>query len=62
MDCNKEEAEKCLKLARSFLSGGDPEKALRFLYKSAKLYPSPGVQELIAEAVRSWPCQPTTLW
>lgn len=81
MDCNKEEAEKCQRLARRFIAGshffsllkssfarnvqkreiifvidqwteGDLEKALRFLNKSAKLYPSAEVDDLIAETVQ----------
>lgn len=43
---NKDEAEKCLELGRKFLRAGDHAKAVKFLDKSLRLYPLPGVKEL----------------
>lgn len=39
MEGNKDEAKKCLEIARRYLAKGDKEKAKRFLSKSQKLYP-----------------------
>ena len=39
MEGNKDEAKKCLEIARRFLANGDKEKAKKFAYKSKKLYP-----------------------
>jgi hypothetical protein len=47
---NKDEAEKCLELGRKFLRAGDHGKAIKFLDKSLRLYPLPGVKELKARA------------
>lgn len=47
---NKDEAEKCLELGRKFLRAGDHAKAIKFLDKSLRLYPLPGVAELKARA------------
>lgn len=43
---NKDEAEKCLDLARKFRLRGDYDKAIKFFDKSLRLYPLPGVKEL----------------
>lgn len=50
---NKGEAEKCRDLAKSFLSKGQYEKAIKFFDKSLKLYPLPGVDALKARAEAS---------
>jgi len=50
MEMNKDEAERCLELGRKFLREGSHAKAVKFLDKSLKLYPLPGVKELKARA------------
>ena len=39
MEGNKDEAKKCLEIARRYLVKGDKEKARKFIGKSQKLYP-----------------------
>lgn len=43
---NKDEAEKCRDMAKTFLSRGEHEKAVRFLEKSLRLFPLPGVESM----------------
>lgn len=40
MEGNKDDAAKCLKLAEKFIASGNRDKALKFLAKSIKLYPT----------------------
>ena len=40
MEANKSECEKCIRIAQSSGSIGDYEKAIKFLAKAQKLYPS----------------------
>lgn len=40
MEGNRDEAEKCIHIATKALEAGDKEKALRFLNKAEKLYPT----------------------
>lgn len=40
MEGNRDEAEKCIHIATIALEDGDKEKALRFLNKAEKLYPT----------------------
>lgn len=40
MDSNKEESERCIRLAEKFLQYSDIEQALKYLYKAERLYPS----------------------
>lgn len=40
MEGNRDEAEKCMHIATKALEAGDKEKALRFLNKAEKLYPT----------------------
>ncbi len=40
MEGNRDEAEKCINIAKKALETGDKEKALKFLYKAEKLYPT----------------------
>lgn len=47
---NKGEAEKCRDLAKSFLSKGEYEKAIKFFEKSYRLYPLAGVNALKEKA------------
>lgn len=44
MDGNKDEAAKCRLLAEKFLKEGNKEKAVKFLEKSQRLYPSKEVE------------------
>lgn len=44
MDGNKDEAIKCRELAEKYIREGNKEKALKFLAKSNKLYPSKEVE------------------
>ncbi len=40
MEGNRDEAEKCITIATKALEAGDEEKALKFLNKAEKLYPT----------------------
>ena len=40
MDGNKDESEKCINIALKCLKLGEKEKALKFLNKANRLYPS----------------------
>lgn len=40
MDANKSECEKCILLAKQAESRGDLEKAIKFIEKSIRLYPT----------------------
>ena len=40
MEGNRDESERCIDLALKYLRNGDTGKALRFLQKGQKLYPS----------------------
>lgn len=40
MEGNRDEAVKCIHIATKALEAGDKEKALRFLNKAEKLYPT----------------------
>lgn len=40
MEGNRDEAEKCMKIATKALEAGDKEKALKFLNKAEKLFPT----------------------
>lgn len=40
MDSNKDESEKCLRIAEKYIRAGDRDKAIKFLNKAQKLYPS----------------------
>lgn len=40
MEGNRDEAEKCINIATKALEAGDKEKALKFLNKAEKLYPT----------------------
>lgn len=54
MESNKDESEKCIKIAVDCIKSGDNEKALRFLHKAQRLYPTPR-----AEGNISLPCNVT---
>ena len=40
MESNKEDAEKCIRIAQKAISDGDQPKAVKFLKRSLRLYPS----------------------
>lgn len=40
MEGNRDEAEKCINIASKAFEAGDKEKALKFLNKAEKLYPT----------------------
>ena len=40
MDGNRDESEKCIKLAQAFIQAGNIDQAIKFLKKSERLYPS----------------------
>jgi len=40
MEGNKDESERCISIAKSYLLKDDNQKALKFFQKSQKLYPS----------------------
>ncbi|GIY16306.1 dnaJ homolog subfamily B member 12 [Caerostris extrusa] len=47
MDGNKDESEHCISIAQKYINEGDRAKALKFLYKAEKLYPSQRAKDLI---------------
>ncbi|XP_013863218.1 dnaJ homolog subfamily B member 14 [Austrofundulus limnaeus] len=47
MEGNRDEAEKCIKIATKALEAGDKEKALKFLNKAEKLYPTDRAKVLL---------------
>ncbi|KAJ1609858.1 DNAJ domain-containing [Cryptosporidium canis] len=47
MDSNREEADRCVTLARKAIQGGDLDKARRLLEKANRMYPSPSVTEML---------------
>jgi DnaJ family protein B protein 12 len=47
MEGNKDESERCIRLAEKFLTIGDTEQALKYLYKSERLYPTTRARDLI---------------
>ena len=47
---NKEQAEKCRDMAKEFLNKREYDKAIKFFEKSLRLYPLPGVSEMIDRA------------
>lgn len=49
MEANKSDCEKCVRIAQNAASSGDYEKAIKFLNKAHKLYPSEQITKLINE-------------
>ncbi|XP_028916319.1 dnaJ homolog subfamily B member 12 isoform X2 [Ornithorhynchus anatinus] len=47
MESNKDEAERCISIALGAIRNRQPERALRFLEKAQRLYPTPRVREMI---------------
>ena len=52
MEVNKEEAARCRDIGASALRNGQHARAVRFLEKSLRLYPLPGVSALLGQARR----------
>lgn len=40
MEGNKDESERCISIAEKYIAAGDKDKALKFLNKAERLYPS----------------------
>lgn len=53
MEGNRDEAEKCINIATKALEAGDKEKALKFLNKAEKLYPTGRAKGSVVWAVLS---------
>uniref|UniRef100_A0AAY4AR28 DnaJ homolog subfamily B member 14 n=1 Tax=Denticeps clupeoides TaxID=299321 RepID=A0AAY4AR28_9TELE len=53
MESNRDEAEKCIKIATKSLEAGDKEKALRFLHKAEKLFPTEKAKVLLEALSRN---------
>ncbi|XP_027717153.1 dnaJ homolog subfamily B member 12 [Vombatus ursinus] len=53
MESNKDEAERCITIALSAIKSRQPERALRFLEKAQRLYPTPRVRALIESLVQN---------
>ncbi|XP_060065641.1 dnaJ homolog subfamily B member 14-like [Ylistrum balloti] len=49
MDGNKDESERCISLAKKYLADGEKSKALKFLNKAERLYPSQKAKELMEQ-------------
>ncbi|XP_043912147.1 dnaJ homolog subfamily B member 12 [Protopterus annectens] len=53
MESNKDEAEHCIQIAITAIKSSNPEKALRFLEKAQKLYPTDKAQALIKTLIQN---------
>ncbi|KAG5844928.1 hypothetical protein ANANG_G00133350 [Anguilla anguilla] len=53
MEGNRDEAEKCIKIATDALAAGDKEKAVKFLNKAEKLYPTNKARVLLDALMRN---------
>ncbi|KAK3707439.1 hypothetical protein QZH41_011916 [Actinostola sp. cb2023] len=53
MEGNKDEALKCRRLAEKYLGQGDEEKAIKFLKKADRLYPTKQVKELLNSLLKN---------
>uniref|UniRef100_T1JJ41 J domain-containing protein n=1 Tax=Strigamia maritima TaxID=126957 RepID=T1JJ41_STRMM len=53
MEGNKDESERCLEIGEELLRNGQREKALKYLDKAERLYPSPRAKALI-DGVKKW--------
>uniref|UniRef100_A0A1D1XTJ7 Chaperone protein dnaJ 49 n=2 Tax=Anthurium amnicola TaxID=1678845 RepID=A0A1D1XTJ7_9ARAE len=49
MEGNKDEAQKCFRIGKDALEGGDPARALRFLSKARRLDPTLPVDDLLSK-------------
>ncbi|XP_014371160.2 dnaJ homolog subfamily B member 14 [Papilio machaon] len=48
IECNKDDADRCIEIAQNALSAGNIEKAERFLLKAERLYPTTRAKELLS--------------
>ncbi|XP_029453008.1 dnaJ homolog subfamily B member 14 isoform X2 [Rhinatrema bivittatum] len=53
MEGNRDEAERCLHIARAALQAGERQRALRFLHKAEKLYPTPAAKALLEAIMKN---------
>ncbi|KAF7252401.1 hypothetical protein EYD10_01895 [Varanus komodoensis] len=53
MEGNRDEAEKCIEIAREALEAGNRERALRFLNKAQKLYPTETAKVLLEAIMKN---------
>uniref|UniRef100_A0A1A8PPH9 DnaJ homolog subfamily B member 14 n=2 Tax=Nothobranchius TaxID=28779 RepID=A0A1A8PPH9_9TELE len=53
MDGNRDEAEKCISIATRAFEAGEKDKALKFLIKAEKLYPTPRAKALLEALMRN---------
>uniref|UniRef100_A0A1A7XZ13 DnaJ homolog subfamily B member 14 n=1 Tax=Iconisemion striatum TaxID=60296 RepID=A0A1A7XZ13_9TELE len=53
MDGNRDEAEKCITIATKAFEAGEKDKALKFLIKAEKLYPTPRAKALLEALMRN---------
>ncbi|KAL6487709.1 hypothetical protein MHYP_G00043350 [Metynnis hypsauchen] len=53
MEGNRDEAEKCINIATKALEAGDKEKAIKFLNKAEKLYPTEKARVLLEALLRN---------
>ncbi|KAK7506214.1 hypothetical protein BaRGS_00002326 [Batillaria attramentaria] len=60
MDGNKDESERCFSIAMRCIAAGDSEKAMRFLRKAERLFPSEKAKELLRKLADSSSETPTT--
>jgi DnaJ family protein B protein 12 len=49
MEGNKDEADRCIKLAENYIKERNREKAEKFLHKAERLYPSQKAQDLLVQ-------------
>ncbi|XP_051940462.1 dnaJ homolog subfamily B member 14 [Hippocampus zosterae] len=53
MEGNRDEAEKCINIASKAIEAGDKEKALKFLHKAERLYPTARAKGLLEELTKN---------
>lgn len=61
MEGNRDEAEKCIGIAREALEAGNRDRALRFLGKAQKLYPTDTARGEARPCFRGRPSSPLPL-
>ncbi|CAG2120604.1 unnamed protein product, partial [Medioppia subpectinata] len=47
MDGNRDESEKCIQLAKIFAANSETQKAIKYLIKAQRLYPSQAANDLL---------------
>ncbi|MCJ8730161.1 hypothetical protein PDJAM_G00180940 [Pangasius djambal] len=53
MEGNRDEAEKCINIATKALEAGDKEKAIKFLNKAEKLFPTDKAKALLEALLKN---------